>query len=69
MGLNEFKKLRTGDLVKHKMGEGVYVVTANFGDRVTAVKSVDMTNPDEWLLIRPINFKDVARAPDCGPAA
>jgi hypothetical protein len=26
-------------------------VTGNYGDRVTAVRTVEMTNPDEWDLV------------------
>jgi predicted Zn-dependent protease len=29
------------------------VVTANYGARVTAVRSADLTNPDEWDVIDP----------------
>lgn len=43
-----FRKLKRGDLVKHKHDRRTFVVTSNYGDRVTAVSSVDMTNPSEW---------------------
>lgn len=49
-----FKKLEPGDLVRWA-GEAddghAYVVVANYGDRVTAVRIVDMTNPPEWDLV------------------
>ena len=28
-----------------------YLVVANYGDRATAVDSVDITNPCEWLIL------------------
>lgn len=49
---DEFEKLKTGDLVRHVQGYRIYVVTANYGGRVTAVDSVDMTNPCEWEKVK-----------------
>jgi hypothetical protein len=51
----QFKELGVGDVVKSAVRHCVYVVTANYGDRVTAVMTADMTNPDEWLLVRKAN--------------
>jgi len=48
----QFRKLRDGDIVRHKSeGSLPYIVTGNYGGRVTAVRSQDMTNPIEWDLI------------------
>lgn len=47
----QFKHLSTGDLVRHINDKDIYVVTANFGSHITAVKTVDMTNPPEWVLV------------------
>lgn len=44
----QHKSLRPGDLIRHKSGNESYVVTANDGTRVTAVRTVDVTNPAEW---------------------
>lgn len=46
-----FRTLKRGDVVKHKHDSRTFVVTANYGDRVTAVSSVDMTNPHEWEAV------------------
>ncbi len=51
MDNQEFRRLNVGDTIKHKLGSVQYVVTGNYGGRVTAVKSVDVTNPDEWELV------------------
>ena len=52
MTKDEIKNLKTGDILRHKLGLNGYVVTANYGDRITAVRTVDITNPDEWDLIK-----------------
>jgi hypothetical protein len=48
----EMKDLNVGDLVCHVHESEVYVVTANYGSRITAVKTVDLTNPMEWCAVR-----------------
>ncbi len=46
---DEFKNLKRGEIVRHKIVKTpTYVVTANYGGRVTAARTVDMTNPSEW---------------------
>ena len=57
MNKNDFDNLVVGDIVRHKSSIHTYVVTAHFGDRITAVRSVDITNPYEW---------DVVSKPDMG---
>jgi hypothetical protein len=47
----EMQDLRTGDLVRHASSGEVFVVTGNYGGRVTAVRSVDLTNPHEWYVV------------------
>lgn len=42
------EELQRGTIVKHRGSERVYVVTGNYGDRVTAVASVDITHLSEW---------------------
>lgn len=48
----QFKKLDVGDLVRHVEGSVVWIVTGNYGDRITAVRSVDLTQPNEWALVK-----------------
>jgi hypothetical protein len=52
MDAEEMKSLQPGDMVKHALFNEVYVVTGNYGDRVTAVKTVDITNPPEWEVVK-----------------
>lgn len=50
--LEAVPQLKTGDIIRSRLtGEG-YVVTGQYGDRATAVKTVDVTNPGEWLVMR-----------------
>lgn len=52
MTKKQFKSLSRGDIVRHKRGLSSFVVDKNFGaDHVTALLSVELTNPDEWDLL------------------
>lgn len=62
MTKDELANLDVGDLVKHFRSQDVYVVTGNYGGRVTMVRSADMTNPAEWQVVRKNELSDeVAR--------
>lgn len=52
MNKEEFENLQPGDIVRGKLSKDGYIVTSNYGYRVTAIRAIDMTNPDEWLLIQ-----------------
>ena len=45
------RDLRRGNIVRHRTGGPTYVVNTNFGQRVTAVASIDITNPEEWEVL------------------
>jgi len=49
----EMTNLSSGDIIRHASGGEAFVVTGNFGGRVTAVRTVDVTNPIEWELVKP----------------
>lgn len=51
MTREQFELLKRGDIVRGKLSEQAYVVNACYGDRVTAVTTVDITNPPEWELV------------------
>lgn len=42
-------ELQPGTIILHRASGQSYVVTDNTGERATAVATVDVTNPDEWL--------------------
>lgn len=47
----QFKSLQSGDSISHIMHPLIgYMVAGNYGDHVTAVRVVDATNPQEWIL-------------------
>lgn len=51
MTKDEFKDLKEGDVVLNKMDRGHgYIVHANYGGRVTAVRTADLTNHEEWEI-------------------
>jgi hypothetical protein len=50
MTQQEFDALEVGDIVIHATGQ-TYLVTGNYGDHVAAVRTVDMTNPQEWKVL------------------
>jgi len=56
MTTKEFDSLSDGDKIKHKMFSGVWTVMANYGDRVTLVRTADATNADEWELVSKVKY-------------
>lgn len=47
------RQLQPGMVVRHKSGGEGYIVTANYGTRVTAVRTQGITNPQEWEIVSP----------------
>jgi hypothetical protein len=54
---SEFLALDIGDIIRNEGDAKGYVVTGNYRGRVTAVKTVDATNPDEWILVSKATYK------------
>lgn len=54
-----FDELDRGDIVQHVSSDFAteFVVTGNYGGRVTAVATRDLTNPPEWKLIHKVRYK------------
>ena len=50
MTRQEMFDLQPGDLVVSRFSGISYIVSGNYGGRATAVRTVDLTNPDEWQL-------------------
>lgn len=46
---DQFKALRVGDLVRHKLSGDAYVIVDEV--RLIAVRAVNLTNPPEWNLV------------------
>ena len=52
--ITQIKDLKRGDIVRHRSRNGTsYVVNAVYGERATAITTADMTNPDEWEVMKP----------------
>lgn len=51
--VKSLEELQVGDIIRGYSRQLVFVVTANYGSRVTAVRSQDVTNPSEWEVLRP----------------
>ena len=52
MTSEQMRDLKPGDLVRGGDFNVAYMVTANYGDHITAVRTVEITHPDEWDLIQ-----------------
>lgn len=52
LDVHTVRSLRPGDFIKHKGSDNIYLVTVNYGDHVTAVKTVYVTNSSEWQVFR-----------------
>lgn len=50
--LNSINELQTGDIVRGKTHHQTYTVVANFGTRATAIRVADITNLNEWQVLR-----------------
>lgn len=53
MKMKELRGLKPGDLIRHKHSGDAVIVHANYGARVTAVRTFDVTNPFEWDRVNP----------------
>jgi hypothetical protein len=51
MTREEMRNLKPGQLIRHKHASEAVVVTANYGTRLTAVRTYDVLNPKEWDVI------------------
>lgn len=49
MTQDEMDKLDRGDIIRHVTGES-YVVLQRRGRHVTAIREIDVSNPNEWEL-------------------
>jgi hypothetical protein len=53
-----FEKLDIGDIIRHKNSSDGYVVTGHYGETKIVTRTLTVTNPDEWDLIRKGNPVD-----------
>ena len=48
----DISSLDRGDVIQNRGSGLTYVVIANYGDRAVAVRTLTVTNPDEWELMK-----------------
>ena len=53
----DLENLQPGDTVEHISTKQIYIVTANYWNRVTAVQTVDVTNPVEWKIVSKVETR------------
>lgn len=63
----EIKSLNRGDIVKHLGSPRSFIVTGNYGGRVTAVATVDITDPIEWEVMARAETRWVIPTRDAQP--
>lgn len=59
---DQFKNLNRGDVVEHVSDCTTFTVTSNYGGRVTAVATADLTNPGEWVLANKVTSRESYRS-------
>lgn len=52
MNISELSNLQSGDILQSRPYGLGYIVVDNLGDRVIAIREVEITNPIEWSLIQ-----------------
>src|SRR5581483_5817352 len=49
---SEFEKLKTGQVIQNKYNnQWAFIVSQNFGDRVIAVRTIEVNDPSEWDIV------------------
>jgi hypothetical protein len=61
--LLSLSSLSRGDIIRHASHSRTYLVTATFGDRATAVATMDITNPSEWILVERAGYAGATPPP------
>lgn len=51
MNDEQFRALKEGDVVRHKIGSQGFIVTSDYGDSKIITRTLIISNPREWDLI------------------
>ena len=62
MDKKTFDKLGRGDIVTHALDSRTFIVNANYGDRVIAMTTIEMTNPSERILVLKASYNNSLKA-------
>lgn len=49
--LKKISQLKSGDIVKNKGSAYGYVITANYGNYAIGVRTIHISNPNEWEIV------------------
>ena len=53
MTKTEMERAKVGDIIRHKKNlEWAFIVHQNFGDRITAVRTIEVRDGTDWEIIR-----------------
>jgi hypothetical protein len=59
MNKNEFQKLQPGQIIQHKKDhKWAFVVHQNFGERLTAVRTIEVRDPENWEIVTEVKMQD-----------
>lgn len=59
MTKNEFERLQPGQMIQHKKdNKWAFIVQQNFGDRLTAVRAIEVRDPENWEIVTEIKVQD-----------
>lgn len=61
--LESISELKRGDIVRHRSGSGSFVIDAVGRDTARAVRTVEVSNPVEWILVYPERMAAEPAAP------
>ena len=60
----KFSELEAGNVVRHKDSGNGYIVTGNYGIMVSVVRTINIVNPKEWIVVSvnakpPVSFSNL----------
>ena len=59
MTKNEFERLQPGQLIQHKKdNKWAFIVHQNFGERLTAVRTIEVHVPENWDVVTKVQIED-----------
>lgn len=59
MTKNEFERLKPGQIIQSKKdNQWAFVVHQNFGDRLTAVRTIEVRDPENWEAVTQVKMEE-----------
>lgn len=58
MTKNEFRRLQSGQIIQHKKdNKWAFIVHQNFGERLTAVRTIEVRDPENWEIVTKVTVE------------